>query len=134
MIIGISSKFNFGSWDHNVYTFDNEAAAEKWLHTEEYDFRERELFDDVKEAVKLAGITAVAEAIEGRTLEEDELWKALRNVYGLTQKKMSEITGIPKRSIENWENGARTAPPYMLDLVETKLSDSDNDNDNNAQK
>lgn len=125
MIIGISSKYDFGRWNHDVYAFEDEAAAEKWLHTEEYDFRERELFreDCKKEAVRLAGIKAVAEAEAGRPLEEPELWKALRKVYGITQAKLSEVTGIPTRSIENWECGHRSAPDYMLGLVECKLSD-----------
>ena len=127
MIIGISSKFDFGSWHHKVYTFENNEAAEKWIYTEEGDFRERELFEDVKDAVKLAGIESVASAIEGRELEEPELWKTLRKVYGLTQAKMSEITGIPKRTIEDWENGRRKPAEYMLDLVESKLKEWDNE-------
>ena len=121
MIIGISSKFEFGDWNHRVYTFETKETAEKWLYTEEGDFRERELFTDEKEAVQLAGIEAVASAIEGRPLSEPELWKALRKVYELTQAKMSEITGIPKRTIEDWENGRRKPAEYMLNLVESKL-------------
>ena len=128
MIIGISSKFEFGDWNHRVYTFETKETAEKWLYTEEGDFRERELFEDVKEAVQLAGIESVASAIEDRELEEAELWKALRKAYGLTQAKMSEITGIPKRTIEDWENGRRKPAEYMLDLVESKLKERDNGN------
>ena len=81
MIIGISSKFDFGRWNHSVRVFETQQEAEKWLYTEEGDFRERELFEDVKEAVQLAGIESVASAIEGRELEEAELWKALRKAY-----------------------------------------------------
>lgn len=125
MIIGISSKFDFGHWNHKVYTFESQATAEKWLYTEEGDFRERELFEDVKEAVQLAGIESVASAIEDRELEEPELWKALRKVYGITQAKISEITGIPKRTIEDWENGRRKPAEYMIDLVESKLKEWD---------
>ena len=125
MIIGISSKFDFGRWNHNVYAFDNESAAEKWLNTEEYDFRERELFGEerMKDAVKLAGIEPVMTAIYGREPTMPELWKELRKVYGLTQAELSAITEIPMRSIQNWESGSRTAPNYMLGLVECKLSD-----------
>ena len=130
MIIGISSKFDFGAWHHKVYTFENQQEAEKWLHTEEYDFRERELFTDEKQAVQLAGIESVANAVEGIELEEPELWKALRKVYGITQAKISEITGIPKRTIEDWENGRRKPAEYMLDLVESKLKEWDNGREN----
>ena len=127
MIIGISSKFKFGHWSHQTYTFETQQEAEKWLHTEEGDFRERELFTEIKEAVKLAGIESVATAIEGRELSNGDLWKALRKAYGLTQASMSEITGIPKRSLENWESDRRNAPDYMLDLVESKLKEWDNE-------
>ena len=42
-IFGDSSKFEFGRWEHNVRKFDSWEEAEKWLYTEEGDFREREL-------------------------------------------------------------------------------------------
>lgn len=60
-IYGISSKYNFG-WEHKVYAFDNKEDAEKWLRTEEYDFRERELMTKTA-AIKLAGKKAVDNAL-----------------------------------------------------------------------
>ena len=127
MIIGISSKFDFGHWNHSVRVFETQQEAEKWLYTEEGDFRERELFEDIKPAVQLAGIESVASAIEDRELEEAELWKALRKAYNLTQARMSEITGIPARTLQDWENGRRKPAEYMLDLVESKLKEWDNE-------
>ena len=62
-IYGVSSKYDFGTWDHVVYCFDNNEAAEKWLNTEEYDFRERELMAKTK-AISLAGRKAVNNAIQ----------------------------------------------------------------------
>lgn len=53
-IYGVSSKFNFGRWTHKGYVFDSLEKAEKWLNTEEYDFRERELMSKTA-AVKLCG-------------------------------------------------------------------------------
>lgn len=44
--------------------------------------------------------------------------KQLRSKYGLTQKTLSELTGIPKRTIENWEGGQRTPPDWVLTLLE----------------
>ena len=39
---GVSSKYNFGGWDHVVYgPFETEDQAHEWLHTEERDFRSR---------------------------------------------------------------------------------------------
>ena len=62
-LYGISSKFNFGKWDHVVYgPFSDKEQAEKWLTTEEYDFREREIMGKTA-AIKLAGKKAVENAI-----------------------------------------------------------------------
>lgn len=43
--------------------------------------------------------------------------KEARMHYGLTQQQLSNITGIPKRSIENWETGSRKCPDYVERLV-----------------
>ncbi len=61
-IYGVSSKYDFGTWDHVVYVFENKDSAEKWLNTEEYDFRERELMTKTA-AIKLAGRKAVENAV-----------------------------------------------------------------------
>ena len=66
MIIGVSSKYDFGRWFHRAVSFETAEVAEKWLHTEEHDFRERELFDELRPAVELAGaeeITIVSSAL-----------------------------------------------------------------------
>ena len=47
--------------------------------------------------------------------------KQLRTQYGVTQLKLSQITGIPKRSIENWEEGLRKPKPYMIEMIKTSL-------------
>ena len=62
-IYGVSSKFTFGMWNHRVYKFSDKASAEKWLHTEEADFRMRELMTK-SEAMKHAGNRAVINAKE----------------------------------------------------------------------
>lgn len=59
---GVSSKYEFGAWNHVVYgPFESEEQAQKWLHTEGYDFRERELMSKTA-AIKLAGKMAVKNA------------------------------------------------------------------------
>ena len=60
-IYGVSSKFDFGTWNHTVYAFDDLETAEEWLENEEYDFRERELTSRSR-AIKLAGKKSVEEA------------------------------------------------------------------------
>ena len=62
-IYGVSSKYNFGYWEHYVVVFCNQEDAERWLNTEEYDFRERELMSKTA-AIKLAGKRAVLNAEE----------------------------------------------------------------------
>ena len=61
-IYGVSSKFDFGRWDHIVYVFENQEDADRWLETEEFDFRERELMTK-KEAIELVGKEDVDNAI-----------------------------------------------------------------------
>ena len=43
--------------------------------------------------------------------------KELRSCYKLTQKAFSELTGIPKRTIESWEGGQRTPPEWVITLI-----------------
>lgn len=62
-IYGVSSKNNFNNWEHTVYVFNTKEEAEKWLNTEEYDFREREIMTKTA-AIKLAGKKAVDNALE----------------------------------------------------------------------
>ena len=42
-VYGVSYKFSFGHWTGYINEFSSLEAAEKWLHTEEGDFRTREL-------------------------------------------------------------------------------------------
>lgn len=43
--------------------------------------------------------------------------KETRIKYGLTQEQVSKLTGVPKRSIENWEAGVRKCPDYVTKMV-----------------
>ena len=43
--------------------------------------------------------------------------KELRSASGMTQQQFSELLHIPKRSIENWESGARKCPDYVNELI-----------------
>lgn len=47
--------------------------------------------------------------------------KEMRTACGMTQAQFSEYFNIPKRSIENWESESRTAPAYLIELIEYKL-------------
>ena len=47
--------------------------------------------------------------------------KQIRESFDLTQAELANITGIPKRSIENWEMEVRKPPEYIPDLVLSKV-------------
>ena len=43
--------------------------------------------------------------------------KDTRMKYGLTQKQVSDLTGVPHRSIQNWEGGQRKCPDYVTGMI-----------------
>lgn len=49
------------------------------------------------------------------------IFKELRISSGMTQQEFAEYFGIPKRTIEDWERGARKCAPYLLNLMKYKL-------------
>lgn len=40
----------------------------------------------------------------------------------LTQRQVAELLGIPLRTIENWEGGKNTPPPYVERLIINELA------------
>lgn len=54
--------------------------------------------------------------------EKDEnAIKSARIEANLTQQKVSDIIGIPKRTLEAWESGSRKPPSYVEKLVVEKI-------------
>lgn len=47
--------------------------------------------------------------------------KVARNEAGLTQQQMSDTIGIPRRTIEDWERGARKCPDWAERLIVAEL-------------
>lgn len=47
--------------------------------------------------------------------------KAIRSATGLTQEAFSERYGIPRRTIADWERGARNAPDYVVSLLRYRV-------------
>lgn len=47
--------------------------------------------------------------------------KEARKAAKLTQKQMSDLFEIPQRTIEDWDAGKRTPPPYVEKLIIEKL-------------
>lgn len=47
--------------------------------------------------------------------------KDLREQTGMNRKEFSEYTGIPVRTLEDWEAGRRTPPEYIPRLLDYQL-------------
>lgn len=47
--------------------------------------------------------------------------KELRESKGMNRKEFSEHTGIPIRTLEDWEAGRRTPPEYVPRLIAYQL-------------
>ena len=50
-----------------------------------------------------------------------ESLKTARKNAGITQQGMADLMLIPKRTIEAWETGDRTPPPYVQRFVLNEL-------------
>ncbi len=53
--------------------------------------------------------------------------KEIRERTGLSQAKFGARYGIPMRTVQDWERGVRTPPPYvvtMLDMLVKKETDA----------
>ena len=52
-----------------------------------------------------------------------EKLKAVRAAAGLTQHGMADLMLIPFRTIQQWEGGQRTPPPYVQRFVLNELTE-----------
>ena len=54
-------------------------------------------------------------------MEPAERIRSLRESTVMTRKAFSDHTGIPVRTLEDWEAGRRTPPEYIPRLLEYQL-------------
>jgi DNA-binding transcriptional regulator YiaG len=47
--------------------------------------------------------------------------KELRTRTGMSQSQFADFFHIPKQTLQNWEQGRRECPEYLLKLIEYKL-------------
>jgi DNA-binding transcriptional regulator YiaG len=47
--------------------------------------------------------------------------KELRERYQLTRSQLSELFGIPLRTVQSWELEDRACPPWVFDMMEELL-------------
>lgn len=51
-----------------------------------------------------------------------EKLKELRATAGVSQQAMADCTLVPKRTLEKWETGERTPPPYVQRFILNELA------------
>lgn len=49
--------------------------------------------------------------------------KELRDLLSVSRAEFSRRYGIPSRTLEDWEKGKRTPPPYVLTLLERVVTE-----------
>ena len=54
-----------------------------------------------------------------------DLIKSTRKECGMTQEELSYMLEIPKRTIEEWERGARTPATYLAKLIKYRLTNNE---------
>ena len=59
--------------------------------------------------------------MRGRTVNTAKTIKELRESIGMSRKELSEHTGIPVRTWEDWEAARRTPPEYIPRLISYQL-------------
>lgn len=55
--------------------------------------------------------------------------KSERIRHGLTQEQLSNLVGVPVRTIQNWESGIRKCPGYVEKMILEKLNQTFNQPD-----
>lgn len=48
--------------------------------------------------------------------------KEIRQSTGLSQAKFCEALNIPKRSLQDWEQGLRKCPEYVMELIAYRVA------------
>ncbi len=54
-------------------------------------------------------------------MDAAKIIKGLRESEGMSRKEFSDHTGIPVRTLEDWEAGRRTPPEYIPRLISYQL-------------
>ncbi len=54
-------------------------------------------------------------------MDTAQIIKDLRESIGMSRKEFSKHTGIPVRTLEDWEAGRRTPPEYVPRLIAYQL-------------
>ena len=66
-------------------------------------------------------IFMIMKRIARYTMDTSNTIKELRESIGMSRKEFSEHTGIPVRTLEDWEAARRTPPEYIPRLIAYQL-------------
>lgn len=66
-------------------------------------------------------VTIIKTQCEVMQMDTANTIKELREKTGMTRKEFSNHTGIPVRTLEDWEAGRRTPPEYIPRLIAYQL-------------
>lgn len=64
-----------------------------------------------------AYVTTSRSSTSATTTSSKMTVKQIRALTGLSQAKFAAKYHIPLATLENWERGIRTAPPYVIELL-----------------
>lgn len=53
--------------------------------------------------------------------------KEMRELLGISRAEFSRRYGVPLRTLEDWESGKRTPPPYVITLLERIIKEDANE-------
>lgn len=100
-------KESLESWEQSLYYGDCvKFTVEYEKHVDGKLIRHTEVFTEYGEAPQI-------------TEEEVNEFVELRESIGKNQKEFARFTGIPFRTIQNWENGVNSCPGYVLAMLKT---------------
>ena len=54
-------------------------------------------------------------------MDIDKEIRELRESTGMSRRKFSEYTGVPVRTLEDWEAGRRTPPEYIPKMISYQI-------------
>ena len=73
--------------------------------------------EDLREYVFCSGVDRWDFKAADQQKEENNTLRNIRKKYNLTQHQLADLTGIPFRTIQNWEGGQRKCPDYVHKLL-----------------
>lgn len=52
-------------------------------------------------------------------------YQEIRSKFNMPQQELADLLGIPRRTIQNWDEGITTCRQYLVDLIAYRLENDD---------